>query len=215
MLKVKQLQATCSGRQILQGINLNIQSGQSIALQGPSGCGKSTLLKTLVGGCSWQAEEFTFADQKITPDLIQVVRQSAGYIGQENAPSGSCVLDFLKQPFLFAAYKNRTFPQTEMERLMKKFLLSEQLLHQPPATLSGGQRQRFCILRILLLKPMLIIADEPTSALDKENRMAVMDELLNQKRTVISTSHDQQWLDACDELIFMNEGRIVREAEYV
>ena len=215
MLKVKQLQAMRNGKAVLEDINLEIQTGQSYALQGSSGCGKSTLLKTLVGGCQWRANEFLFDGQPVSTDNIQIVRQSAGYIGQENALAGSSVEACLKQPFEFAAYKSKDFPDAELERLLKAFSLPEPLLKKSPTELSGGQRQRFCIIRTLLLQPKLIIADEPTSALDKNNRRAVIDELLNQQRTVISTSHDQEWLDCCDQLIFMKESRIIREPEYV
>ena len=215
MLKVKQFRAIRNGSPVLEDISLEILPGTSCALQGPSGCGKSTLLKALVGGCHWQADEFIFDGQPITKASIQTIRQSAAYIGQENALSGSSVEECLKQPFQFTAYKNRTFPQTELKRLIQKFSLPQALLQKKPSELSGGQKQRFCIIRALLLQPKLIIADEPTSALDKNNRSAVIDELLSQKHTVISTSHDQEWLDCCDQLIFMNEGRIVREPEYV
>ena len=219
MLKVKQLQAMRNRVTVLENINLEILKGQSYALQGSSGCGKSTLLKTLVGGCSWRAEEFLFDGQPVSPGSIQNVRQFTGYIGQENALSGSSVEECLKQPFAFAAYKNRTFSKTfskrELHRLIQTFSLPESLLQKAPSELSGGQKQRFCIIRTLLLQPKLIIADEPTSALDKNNRNAVIEELLNQKHTVISTSHDQQWLDNCDQLIFMKDGRIIREPEYV
>ena len=215
MLKVNQLQAMRNGKLVLEDISLEIPAGTTCALQGPSGCGKSTLLKTLVGGCHWQATEFLFNGLSITPDTIQMVRQSAAYIGQENPLFGSSVEECLKQPFQFAAYRNRIFPQTELERLIQQFSLPKTLLQKSPSELSGGQRQRFCIIRALLLQPKLIIADEPTSALDQYNRNAVIDELLNQKHTVISTSHDQQWLDCCDQRIFMREGRIIREPEYV
>ena len=215
MLKVKHLQATRNGNVMLENINLDIRAGQSYALQGASGCGKSTLLKTLIGGCPWQAEAFLFNGQLVSSDNIQIVRQSTGYIGQENALFGVSVDTCLKQPFEFAAYKNRSFPKAELDRLMQTFSLSESLLKKSPSELSGGQRQRFCIIRALLLRPKLLIADEPTSALDKNNRDAVIDELLNRKHTIISTSHDQQWLDNCDQLIFMSEGRIIRELEHV
>ena len=214
MLKVKQLQATRNGKAVLESINLEIQTGRSYALQGSSGCGKSTLLKTLVGGCPWQADEFLFNGKTINQGNIQIVRQSTGYIGQESALSGPSVKACLKQPFEFAAYRNRAFPETELERLMEALSLPESLLQKPPTELSGGQRQRLCIIRTLLLQPILIIADEPTSALDNKNRNAVIDELLKRDRTVISTSHDQQWLNNCDQLICMAEGRIIREPEY-
>ena len=100
--------------------------------------------------------------------------------------SGPSVREALERPFMFAVYKDRSFPDQELVRLMHRFNLPEELLERHPSSLSGGQRQRFAIVRVLLLKPQLIIADEPTSALDADSRNSVIRELLHSGKTIIS-----------------------------
>lgn len=211
MLNIKGLRVTREGTRILDGVDLKVKKGQSIALQGASGCGKSTLLKALVGGCRWQADHFIVNDQPMAAADIHSVRQNTGYIGQESPMSGTSIRETLERPFQFAAYKGREFPRPELARLMQQFHLSDELLERHPSSLSGGQRQRFAIIRILLLKPRLIIADEPTSALDTDSRDSVIRELLHSGKTIISTSHDQYWLDQCDSILIMEKGRIMGE----
>ena len=211
MLDIKGLQVTREGIRILDGIDLMVRKGQSVALRGPSGCGKSTLLKALVGGCRWQADHFIINNQPVGVADIHGVRQNTGYIGQESPMSGTSVREALERPFQFAAYKDRKFPEQELARLMHQFHLSEELPERHPSSLSGGQRQRFAIIRVLLLKPQLIIADEPTSALDADSRNSVIRELLHSGKTIISTSHDQHWLNQCNSILIMEKGRIMGE----
>ena len=211
MIKLKNLTVIMDDMPILRGVNLDAYKGTSIALKGPSGGGKSTLLKALVGGCRWQAEQYHFQGQHITADNIQYIRQRTGYIGQESTLAGTSIRESLMQPFQFSAYRSRVFPEGEMARLLKAFHLPVELLRRHPSALSGGQQQRISIIRALLLNPELIIADEPTSALDPESRNSVIKELLNRGRTIISTSHDQHWLNNCDRLLTLSGGVIINE----
>ena len=214
LLQLNDLHVVRGSLPVLSGINLDLPQGESIALKGASGCGKSTLLKTIVGGCTWQARSFNFKRKPVTATNIQFIRQQSGYIGQESTLAGLSVRDSLMQPFEFSAYRRRKFPEHEMLRLLATFYLPVEILDRHPSGLSGGQRQRLSIIRVLLLEPELIIADEPTSALDSDSRKQVVDELLNRGRSVISTSHDQHWLDSCDRIIHMSQGRILEEVEY-
>lgn len=215
MIKLEGLQVVRNGTPVIKESSLTVHKGQSVALRGPSGCGKSTLLKTLVGGCEWQAGRYLLNNEPVTPDNIHRVRLKAGYIGQENALSGPTVLAALQRPFSFRAYRRKSFPEQLLNRLIERFQLSGDLLSHHPSTLSGGQKQRFAIIRVLLLEPELIIADEPTSALDAESRKGVIGELLGNGRTVISTSHDQDWLDQCERIVMMNNGQIIGEKQDV
>ena len=215
MIKLEGLQVVRNGIPVIKKSSFTVHKGQSVALQGPSGCGKSTLLKTLVGGCEWQADRYLFNNELVTPASIHRVRLKAGYIGQENTLSGATVLEALQRPFSFRAYRGQLFPEQTLYRLIDRFQLSIDLLSHHPSTLSGGQKQRFAIIRVLLLEPELIIADEPTSALDAESRDSIIEELLGNERTVISTSHDQAWLDQCKRIVMMNNGQIIGEKQNV
>lgn len=215
MIKLEGLQVVRGGNTVIRDSSITVHEGESVALQGPSGCGKSTLLKTLVGGCEWQAGHYLFNHQLVTPDSIHIVRLKAGYIGQESAFSGSAALEALQRPFSFKAFRGKSFPEHTLYRLMDQFLLSRSLLEHHPSALSGGQKQRFAIIRVLLLEPELIIADEPTSALDAESRNNVIEELLGRGHTVISTSHDQHWLDRCKRIVMMDNGQIIGDKQNV
>ena len=214
MLNIKGLSVRRGDKLILDRLDLRMNQGETLALKGASGCGKSTLLKACLGGCPWKADQFLFEGVTITPKTLSYIRQRSGYIAQESTLPGHTVQEAMEQPFQFLAYQDKPFPAEELIRRMADFHLSEHLLTSHPSELSGGQRQRFAIIRVLLLSPKLIVADEPTSALDNVSRNAVIEALLNGQRTVISTSHDSHWLDACERVELMMKGKMIREAGY-
>ncbi len=197
---------------ILHNITLHIAEGERVVFTGSSGCGKSSLLKLLLGACRVSEGEYFYRNQAVTLPVLKELRGSAGYIGQESPMGDLSVREFLKSPFEFAVYRDRTYNESKLMVLFEKLHLESDVLDKSPQTLSGGQRQRLNIARVMQLEPAIIFADEPTSALDNQSTQAVVDLLAGSGRTIISVSHDARWIEACDRQLVMNKGRIIDES---
>jgi len=206
-------------RQVLQGVNLTVASGEVVLLTGPSGCGKTTLL-TLVGALR-QVQQGSV--QVLGQELAgagrrqrQQLRRSIGMIFQghnllrclsaeQNVQMGSDLLAGL-------SYRARRDQAREWLRAVG---LGDEL-HKLPHDLSGGQKQRVAIARALAAQPKLLLADEPTAALDSKTGREVVELLRRLARqngcAVLMVTHDPRILDIADRLVRMEDGRL-QEAE--
>ena len=144
--------AYIDGDEILRDISLTFAAGESVVLTGASGCGKSTLLRLLLGGIPWQRGHYYFHNEQVNSGNIARVRTSCGFVAQESDLAGATVREGLMRPYQFAAYRDKHFPEDELQRLLATFGLNATLLESAPAKLSGGQRQRLNIIRALLLQ---------------------------------------------------------------
>jgi putative ABC transport system ATP-binding protein len=186
-------------RQVLQGVDLEIQPGEVVLLTGPSGCGKTTLL-TLVGALRSVmdgsvrvfGEELNGASRQ----QRQGLRRSIGMIFQ-----GHNLLRCL------TAEQNVQMGAD----LLPLVGLGDQL-GKLPHDLSGGQKQRVAIARALAAHPRLLLADEPTAALDSRSGREVVNLLRSLARdqdcAVLMVTHDPRILDVADRLLQMEDGRL-------
>lgn len=202
----------------LNGINLNIQSGEFVAVMGPSGCGKSTLLH-LIGGLDRPTSGNVFVDgqdlTKLSDDQVTAIRRrKIGFVFQ-----------FFNLIPVLNALENAALPMildgirpAEAHRRAREWLervgLSHRLEHRP-FELSGGEQQRVAIARALASEPALILADEPTGNLDSRASEEIAG-LLRQistdwGRTVLLVTHDPRIAAYADRIIFLKDGRIVDE----
>jgi putative ABC transport system ATP-binding protein len=197
----------------LNGVNLEVQEGEFVAITGPSGCGKSSLLN-LIGTLDLPSSgEIYFRGQpysKIT-DLSLFRRQNIGFIFQafQLLPTLSA-LDNVLVPTIGCS-------GTASEHQKHAMSLLEQLglghrMHHFPGKLSGGERQRVAIARSLINNPAIILADEPTGSLDSSNAAQALDliEQLRQERalTIIMVTHDMNVSARADRLIPMCDGKV-------
>jgi putative ABC transport system ATP-binding protein len=202
-------------RQVLEGVDLSIASGEVVLLTGPSGCGKTTLL-TLVGALRQvQAGQVQVFGQELAGSSRkerQLLRRSIGMIFQghnllrcltaeQNVQMGSDLLPGL-------SYRARRDQAREWLRAVG---LGDHLGHLPH-DLSGGQKQRVAIARALAAKPQLLLADEPTAALDSQSGREVVDLLKDLARQqgcgVLMVTHDPRILDIADRLLQMEDGHL-------
>lgn len=203
----------------LKDVSLTIQRGKVIVIIGPSGSGKSTLLRCMnhmeieTAGEVWiDGQLLTRDDNKINP-----IRADIGMVFQH----------FNLYPHL-TAIENITLAQRIVRKIDKataEEIAWEQLnrvgiadkAHNYPAQLSGGQQQRVAIARALAMKPKIMLFDEPTSALDPEMIKEVLDVMLDLAKagiTMIVVTHEMGFARAAaDEVIFMDEGRIIEHGE--
>lgn len=199
--------------QVLQGIDLEIRSGDIQLLMGPSGSGKTTLLSILAGLLTPTMGKVYLLGEEITKmsrtKLARFRRQNIGFIFQ----------DFNLFPALTAAENIETVLNIKgirgkVARYQAQALLEQVGLglkaNQKPGDLSGGQKQRVAIARALAGNPRLIMADEPTAALDSHSGHTVIELLRHLAKeggcTVLMVTHDPRIIDVADRVAYLEDG---------
>ncbi|WP_461536256.1 amino acid ABC transporter ATP-binding protein [Spongorhabdus nitratireducens] len=218
LLSVRDLHKRFGDKEILKGIDLEVEKGEIIVILGPSGSGKSTLLRCL-----------NFLEQ---PDL-GLIKLADVNVHVENISKAEELALRRKTAFVFqnyALFRNKTALENITEALvtvkgMSKRDATEKALpilekvglldwkDAWPSSLSGGQQQRVGIGRAMALEAELMLFDEPTSALDPEKVGEVLDlmkQLALEKTTMLVVTHEIPFArEVADRIIFMDEGRIV------
>ncbi len=218
LLEIEHLRKSYEDNEILKDISLTVKKGEVIVIVGPSGCGKSTFLR-----CINALEEIQEGNIKIDGTIfdkkknLKELRQKVGMVFQnyELFPHLT-VLDNLTLAPRKVQKKNKPDAQEEARSLLKRVGLPEKEKSYP-RQLSGGQKQRVAIVRALCMHPEILLFDEVTAALDPEMVREVLDCLLDlakQGRTMIIVTHEMQFARAvADRVVFMDEGKIVEEAD--
>ena len=203
---------------VLDGIDLEVASGEVLVIIGPSGSGKSTLLRCVNLLEPIQDGRIFFEGEEITAKGVDVtaIRQRIGIVFQQfNLFPHLKVMDNLT----LAARRIRKLPRPEAELRAKELLemvgLPEKA-DQHPHQLSGGQQQRVAIARALMMSPTVMLFDEVTSALDPElvgEELVVMRDLARgHGTTMLVVTHEMQFArEVGDRVVFMDGGRIVEE----
>ncbi len=189
-------------RQMLfDGATLRINAGEKVVLRGSSGSGKSSLLKSTVGAAPLSDGSIRVDDLKLSAETVATIRSRIAFIGQEPVLGAENVREALLLPFHFKAHSDNKPSEGRISQLLKRLHLSNDILEKPCKRISGGEKQRIAILRALLLDKSIFLADEVTSALDPESKAAVMNELFRPEITLLSVSHDPDWIKACNRVV--------------
>ena len=201
----------------VDGVDLDVAAGRTLAVMGPSGCGKSTLLHLLGGLDRPTAGELFFehrrVDQLSERALAQLRRHEIGFVFQ-----GFQLLDELtaQENVELPALLARSSPRQVRRRarqLLEQVGLGERVSHLPSA-LSGGQRQRVALARALVNKPAVILADEPTGNLDSAATLEVLrlfGALRAEGLTLVVVTHDERVAATADRLISMRDGTFAED----
>src|SRR6476469_5077310 len=219
LLRLERIVKSFGDNLVLDGIDLEVTSGEVLVVIGPSGSGKSTLLRCINLLEPLDSGRIDFEGAEITAKGTDVshVRQQIGMVFQQfNLFPHLTVLDNLT----LAARRIRKLSRTEAEARAHVLLAQvglEEKAHQHPHQLSGGQQQRVAIARALMMAPHVMLFDEVTSALDPElvgEVLVVMRDLARDGMTMLVVTHETQFArEVGDRLIFMDEGRIVEEGK--
>jgi len=201
----------------VDGVSLEIEPGESVAIVGPSGCGKSTLLYLLGGLERPTAGGVRLADQQLertTEAKLALLRRHAlGFVFQAfHLVDELTALENVELPALLAGALPRRARERARE-LLEEVGMTDRAEHLPSA-LSGGQRQRVAIARALANEPLLVLADEPTGNLDSGSTTDVLrlfDQLHANGQTLLIVTHDERVAATADRLISMRDGAFVSE----
>jgi osmoprotectant transport system ATP-binding protein len=209
-----------NGAVALHPTTLSIERGKTTVLIGPSGCGKSTLLRLIIHLIEPDSGTISFDGASVTPDKIDIFRRRIGYVIQEGGlfPHLTARANILLLPRHLGKSDNET--STRLAELCGLTRFPENLLSRYPLELSGGQRQRVSLMRALILSPELLLLDEPLGALDPLVRAALQKDLkeifIRLQQTTLLVTHDlAEAAYLGDEIVLMNEGRIVQRGSIV
>lgn len=198
---------------ILHGITLDVQKGQSLALVGPSGSGKSSLLMLMGGLERASAGSIHALGQDLTAmnedGLARFRRASMGVVFQSfHLIPMMTALENVATPLELAGNKD-AFAKAEAE--LATVGLGHRTTHYP-SQMSGGEQQRVALARAMVVRPQILLADEPTGNLDESNGTSIMDLLFElQARdgaTLVLVTHSNALATRCDTVVRLRDGRI-------
>jgi putative ABC transport system ATP-binding protein len=201
---------------VLRGLNLEIGSGEFVALMGPSGSGKTTLLNLIAGLDRPTSGEIVVAGEHID-------KLTGGQLAKWRARHIGFVFQFYNLLPVLTAERNVEVPLllTQLSSAQRKqnvaaalrlVGLAERAKHKP-SELSGGQLQRVSIARALVADPTLLVCDEPTGDLDRENAEEILRllQMLNRDhgKTIVMVTHDPLAADHASRQVHMDKGCLV------
>ncbi len=201
----------------LNKVNLNIESGEFVAIMGPSGCGKSTLLNIIGLLDNPTSGELHFTDQEISKyserQRTNLRKGNIGFVFQSfNLIDELTVYENVELPLLYL-----NMPSSERKKKVEAVLDRMKMSHRKkhfPQQLSGGQQQRVAISRAVVTNPKLILADEPTGNLDSANGEEVMNllsELNDEGTTIVMVTHSPSDAEKAHRIVQLFDGHIVTE----
>jgi len=201
----------------LDGVDLDINRNEYVAVMGPSGSGKSTLMNLL--GCLDTPTEgkYELNNQDVSTlsddQLAEVRNSEIGFVFQTfNLLPRSNILSNVELPLVYAGVKNSERKERAAEALTKVGL-GDRMDHKP-SELSGGQRQRVAIARALVNRPSILLADEPTGNLDTKTGheiMAILEELYDQGNTIIVVTHEEDIAEHARRIIRLRDGKLEKD----
>lgn len=196
-------------RQILNKVNLEVQTGDFLTLTGPSGGGKSTLLKIIASLISPSDGEIIFEGQNQRDYEITTYRQLVSYCFQQPSLFGQTVADNLQFPFVI---RNEPSSQVQIEQALTKVNLPTSYLNKNITELSGGEKQRVALLRNTMFLPKILLLDEVTVGLDARS-IEIVHQFIKQLwqkagLTIIQITHNQAELSQAAKVLWLEEGSL-------
>jgi putative ABC transport system ATP-binding protein len=202
----------------LRAIDIDVKTGEFVAIMGPSGCGKSTLLNVIGMLDPPSSGEYWFDGKNIAgwrEAQVSTLRKAAiGFVFQSfNLISELTVFENVELALLYHADISASERKRRVKEVLKRMGIAHRAQHMPQQ-LSGGQQQRVAIARAVLAQPKLILADEPTGNLDSANGEEVMQLLteLNQDgTTIVMVTHSDAHAQYAHRIVALLDGAIVSE----
>jgi ABC-type polar amino acid transport system ATPase subunit len=206
MVTVSELHLRRGSRPILTGVNVTVGRGELVAIMGPSGSGKTTLLRAIAGLERFDAGRIGVDGVTLTGGaaipaaVLRDLRRKVGMVFQFH-----CLFEHLAaiDNVCLAPVHAHGVSRPDAERRARELMTAfgvEHRAHALPRQLSGGEAQRVAIARALAVDPPVLLMDEPTASLDPERRVelgVLLQALLRQNRTLIVSTHDEDFAREC------------------
>jgi phospholipid/cholesterol/gamma-HCH transport system ATP-binding protein len=216
-IKVQDLHRSFDGQNVLNGINLNVKAGETVAVLGQSGTGKSVLLKLIVRLLDPDSGSIVIDGQEITKlsvEDLNEVRKKIGFLFQYAALYDSLTVEEnVEFPLLWHSKLSPSERQDRVDELLSRVGLQD-AKEKMPAHISGGMKKRVGLARALVLDPHIILLDEPTAGLDPVTAAGINDLFsgLQQERKIsaIVVTHDMHAVKAVsNHVVMLHEGKIL------
>jgi putative ABC transport system ATP-binding protein len=201
----------------LDGVSVDIATGEFVAVMGPSGSGKSTFMNVV--GCLDRptSGEYRLDGRPVSEmagDQLAAVRnRHIGFVFQHfNLLARTPAVENVELPLVYAGAPKKIRFERAMAMLQRVGLTDR--AHHHPAQLSGGQQQRVAIARALVTEPLIIFADEPTGALDSHTSveiMALFQQLNRQGMTVVLVTHEAEVAAFAQRILRFRDGKVVSD----
>ncbi|MBS0304947.1 MAG: peptidase domain-containing ABC transporter [Proteobacteria bacterium] len=204
--------------EVLAGVNLVIEPGESVAIVGPSGCGKTTLLKLLLGIHAPTGGEVLVAGEPLAHRGVRAWRAAVGAVMQDEPLFSGSIADNIA---FFAGAPERARIEhcarlaavhDEIEAMPMGY---DTLIGDMGTALSGGQRQRVLLARALYKEPSVLLLDEATSSLDVERERAVNQAVRQLALTRIVVAHRPETIASATRVVALHDGRIAQDLRTV
>ncbi len=203
---------------VLDGVDLHVREGESVAIVGPSGCGKSTLLSVMLGIRIANEGDVLIGGQPLAKLGLEQLRSMIGVVMQDDVLFAGSIADNI-------AFFDQQVDHGWVEECARKAAVYEEIMAMPMgfntligdmgAALSGGQKQRILLARALYKRPRLLFLDEATSHLDVMRETMVNQEVQALNMTRIIIAHRPETIASADRVITLEAGRVKAATEGV
>ena len=199
----------------LDGVDLEVEAGDYVAIMGPSRSGKSTLINLIACLDTPSSGEYILNGQRVSDlddaELAEIRNHEIGFVFQTfNLLSRATAMSNVELPLIYARLSARERHRRALEAL-EKVGLGDRAKHQPNE-LSGGQRQRVAVARALVNEPSILLADEPTGNLDSKTSAEIMElfnELNEAGNTLVVVTHEEDIAAHAQRIVRLLDGKIV------
>jgi phospholipid/cholesterol/gamma-HCH transport system ATP-binding protein len=221
-VQVENVSKSFGPQKVLDGLNLQVPAGETLAVLGRSGTGKSVLLRLLIGLQTPDSGKICMQGKDLaTLDLeaLNELRQSIGFLFQQAALYDSLTVE---ENVAFPLRRHSRDPESAQREKVQELLRSvgmEKHGHKMPSEISGGMQKRVGLARALVLDPSILLFDEPTAGLDPITAGEIGELIveLREKRqlTAIVVTHDIRGAKAfADRLVLLREGKVIAEGSF-
>ncbi|MDR0934692.1 MAG: energy-coupling factor transporter ATPase [Erysipelotrichaceae bacterium] len=195
-------------------ISFDVEQGKFVSIVGHNGSGKSTIAKLIAGLIEKKSGTITIFDKELNLDNLSQIRSKIGIVFQN--PDNQFISATVKDDIAFGL-ENKRVSREKMVALVHEYAAKvgmSDFLNKEPSSLSGGQKQRVAIAGVLVMTPDIVILDEATSMLDPKGKSDIRDLIIkmrkeNPEMTILSITHDIEEAFLADEVLVMNEGKIL------